>query len=97
MSRLKGRYVYSPYDEVGAILLNRVGGRISAKKKGERGVMYELHNTWCRGKTRSKGLGEETTVEEGINPSLKETYIGLSRAAPPRDHERPAGVIDVDR
>ena len=61
MSRLKGRYVYSPCDEVAAILLNRVGGRISAKKKGERGVMYELHNRWCKGKTRSQGLGGETT------------------------------------
>ena len=72
MSRLKGRNVYSPCDEAGAVLLNRVGGRISPpKKRGKGGGMYGLHITCCKGKMRSKGLGEgrgEKQLEEGINP-----------------------------
>lgn len=56
-------------------------------------------NCTIRGVEGKRGLraSGEKRLEEGINPGLKETYIALSRAAPPRDHERPAGVIYVDR
>lgn len=52
--RLKGRHVNSPCDEAGTILLNRVGERISPKKKGERGVSMNCKIGGVKGK---RGLG----------------------------------------
>lgn len=80
MSGLKGIHVNSPCDEcAGTILLNRVGGRISPKKKGERGVSM---NCKIRGVKGKRGLGAPgggggggETVKQRFERGLKETYI----------------------